>query len=95
MLSTCNMSNIGPLAMQFADAAMGIPLGDSETCSYWTAQAQSEMGNINIYDVRRAASPHVSGGSCGTIAGLTGLIAALLSASVRCTSTYARVAPQT
>ena len=52
MLDTCNMSLIGPLAMELRAATTEGVQGGDETCSDWVAQAQAEMGNMNIYDVR-------------------------------------------
>ena len=52
VLNNCNMSGIGPLAMSMRyarDASFRQLFGDA--CATYQAAAQTEMGNVNIYDI--------------------------------------------
>ena len=49
VLANCNMSNIGPLAMDMSKEAAAAAGGDD--CVAYQVQAQQQMGSINIYDI--------------------------------------------
>jgi len=46
-MTTCNYTDIGPLATKRADASAV----DPAQCNTWLNQASNEMGNIDIYDI--------------------------------------------
>jgi serine carboxypeptidase-like clade 2 len=60
ILSTCNMSDVGPLAAKVFSLTDAVPTGalgfvaltdSAPSCNDWQNQAFAEMGNVNIYDI--------------------------------------------